>query len=438
MPETQVYIGKLTIESIGVKEAIDGLTKLDAVAKKLNKSLSGIKVTPPKTDFSKATKSANEAGKKIETALNDAAKLVDLEEISDQFDRVRQSGETIATGSKRWFQSLNTAARKAFNIPTVDELNEQIIGIADSTDRSTRALRTQGNVLKQSITTEFGKGSGVVGEFNKQITRTNRAINQVAVTAKTSGDITRALARAQQEVRGLTTEYEILRARGVLKTGTASDEAFKKMIADAKKAAADVEKLALAHQKTKKRIDESRTAQAKSSQVGEKMTATFRGLASVLTKTFAAFRKGKSDVTEVNDAIKKTETQIEKVSQEAGLLKTAFTEAFAGAVFGVILSDLLGVDDILGEIKGTLLGIGGASRQITAALGLGADSAINFGNVVTEVYGNNFGESINDVGSVIETVTLRMQRFGELSEEELVRASENAIRLRDTYDTNYI
>jgi hypothetical protein len=71
-----------------------------------------------------------------------------------------------------------------------------------------------------------------------------------------------------------------------------------------------------------------------------------------------------------------------------------------------------------------------ATARIQAQLGLSTDEAAGYADVIKNVYGANFGASLADVGTKVGEVALQMRRLGDVSEEELQRATVNAQTLK--------
>lgn len=72
-----------------------------------------------------------------------------------------------------------------------------------------------------------------------------------------------------------------------------------------------------------------------------------------------------------------------------------------------------------------------ATDQIGASLGLSADEAKAYGQTIKDVYGNNFGDSIEDVGVAIENVAKQLKLTAD--DPALKTITENAFRLRDVF-----
>lgn len=71
-----------------------------------------------------------------------------------------------------------------------------------------------------------------------------------------------------------------------------------------------------------------------------------------------------------------------------------------------------------------------ASGQIAAATGATGEELENLQGVMQEVYGNNYGDSMEDVASAVSTVKQQMQG---LSDGELQSVTEGAFALRDVF-----
>lgn len=71
--------------------------------------------------------------------------------------------------------------------------------------------------------------------------------------------------------------------------------------------------------------------------------------------------------------------------------------------------------------------------KIQASLGVTADEAKKLGAVAEDVWKNNFGENIKDVGDTIVKVK---QYIGDLSDEDLKNVTESAYTLADAFDVD--
>lgn len=115
-----------------------------------------------------------------------------------------------------------------------------------------------------------------------------------------------------------------------------------------------------------------------------------------------------------------------RLSGMAEGLKGSLGLAFAGigvALAGALVGAGVAAVDIAAQFRD-------AQGQMQAQLGVTADEAAELGDVAREVFGNNFGESVEDVGQSI--IEVRQQMKG-LADEELAGATESALALRDAF-----
>jgi hypothetical protein len=125
----------------------------------------------------------------------------------------------------------------------------------------------------------------------------------------------------------------------------------------------------------------------------------------------------------LSDAEKKTE------SASAGMAKALGGALVAGAA--VAGSAILAIGSKAFDVASK---IDSATDQIGASLGLSADKAKAYGQTIKDVYANNFGDSIEDVGKSIETVSKTLKLTA--ADPALKTMTENAFRLRDVFGTD--
>jgi hypothetical protein len=75
--------------------------------------------------------------------------------------------------------------------------------------------------------------------------------------------------------------------------------------------------------------------------------------------------------------------------------------------------------------------IDAATDQIGASLGLNGEKAKAFGQTIKDIYANNFGDSIADVGAAVENVAKQLELTA--NDPALKVMTENAFRLRDVF-----
>lgn len=76
-------------------------------------------------------------------------------------------------------------------------------------------------------------------------------------------------------------------------------------------------------------------------------------------------------------------------------------------------------------------GLDSAARRVAAATNLSAEELANLQDVIEEVYGDNYGDSLDDIAGSIAAIK---QNLGELDNQQLVEITESAYALRDVFD----
>src|SRR5687767_1313437 len=82
------------------------------------------------------------------------------------------------------------------------------------------------------------------------------------------------------------------------------------------------------------------------------------------------------------------------------------------------------------------LNIGAANDKLAGQLGLTAQEAERAGKVAGEVYGANFGTSIEQVNASIQALGGAMGDLGDIGDEELTRLSKKALAVATTFDVD--
>lgn len=109
----------------------------------------------------------------------------------------------------------------------------------------------------------------------------------------------------------------------------------------------------------------------------------------------------------------------------------SMAKAFGGAIVAgaaIAGTAILGIGTKAFDVASQ---IDAATDQIGASLGLGADEAKAYGEAIKSVYGNNFGDSIGDVGEAVEEVAKQLKLTA--NDPSLTKVTANAFRLRDVF-----
>jgi len=119
-----------------------------------------------------------------------------------------------------------------------------------------------------------------------------------------------------------------------------------------------------------------------------------------------------------------------KTQSAAGNMAKMFGGALVGAAAaagGAIIGIGVAAFDVASDIDA-------ATDQIGASLGLNSEKAKAFGQTIKDIYANNFGDSIADVGVAVENVAKQLKLTAD--DPALRTMTENAFRLRDVFGTD--
>ncbi len=383
--QTEVFEGQFKITEEGVAELTAALNKLISVADKVTSKLSTVKITIPKVDttsIAQAGKVAEEAGKKVKSAFkltslaqfkaDSAETAASVAGLTRQFDEVRRAGGAVgttlserlrgvslaATGTGSRLQGLReiiagtTSSTNGFvnaldfiikrNDPLArlsSNLQKSIAGIAETASSGTRALASQGDILKRVVAAEFKGSTAAADEFNKQVTRVNSSFKQIFVTASKGGDISQGLLRARIEVKGLEDEYQLLSSRGIIKAGSESDKLFQKMITDARTTESRLQALNQRYQGTQKSIAAAKIEQDRMTASGQKQVTIFGAISIKLSNLFNIFRGGKTDITNSTQQLDRFGNKLKDVETKASGLGNIFKSVFGGVFIGNLASN---------------------------------------------------------------------------------------------------
>lgn len=103
----------------------------------------------------------------------------------------------------------------------------------------------------------------------------------------------------------------------------------------------------------------------------------------------------------------------------------------ANLVSDVVLKGVQQLGEGLKDIIGVSDGLDSAARRVAAATNLSAEELADLQDVIGEIYGDNYGESLDDIASGIAAIR---QNLGELDDKQLVEITESAYALRDVFD----
>lgn len=126
---------------------------------------------------------------------------------------------------------------------------------------------------------------------------------------------------------------------------------------------------------------------------------------------------------QADEAVERTGESINKAGEHSKLFSGAMTAvgAATATASGFIIGGVKSVDDYQKALN-----------DLAAKTGAGTEEQKQFGDVIKSVYGDNFGQSFEDVGQAVANVN---QNLG-LTGDELKKVTEYAIGYGDTFDTD--
>lgn len=103
----------------------------------------------------------------------------------------------------------------------------------------------------------------------------------------------------------------------------------------------------------------------------------------------------------------------------------------ANLVSDVVLKGVQQLGEGLKCVAEAADGLDSAARRVAAATNLSAEELANLQNVIEEIYGDNYGDSLDDIADGISAIK---QNLGALDNRQLVEITESAYALRDVFD----
>ncbi len=121
----------------------------------------------------------------------------------------------------------------------------------------------------------------------------------------------------------------------------------------------------------------------------------------------------------------------EHTNSWANDIGSAAKTALTGVALGAATALAVGVATIGKAAFDVSNDVRTASADIAASLGIPIEAAREFGEVAKQVYGNNFGDSVTDVGDAVAIVAKQLKLAAD--DPALKTMTENAFRLRDVF-----
>lgn len=223
---------------------------------------------------------------------------------------------------------------------------------------------------------------------------------------KSIGDLNKKQVDLKSKINELNAEYK----KSVAETGKSSDAS--------KKLKEEIEKLQKEYTKNKSTIDRNTSA------VNKNKTA-INNLEKNILKNKATLKETDDKLKEVTSSFGKLSEAAEKTGEK---VKSGFSKIKDSA--GKIASGFAGIAGV--GITGFVNNYEKAMNRFEAKSYSGQRATEEFGNIMKEVYSDNFGENFDDIGNVIGLMNKTLHIAGE----ELKNNAEYALGLRDAFEVD--
>jgi len=137
-----------------------------------------------------------------------------------------------------------------------------------------------------------------------------------------------------------------------------------------------------------------------------------------------------ADMTGLNDDLGEAEKGVKGWATSVGNNVLKLT---TGAIMGGVTAATAAVVGIGAAALNASMDINTATRNAQSSLGALNGDAELLGTTIKNVYANNWGQSIEDVGQAVTEVSSQMNRMGTMTQEELQAATEKALAFRDVF-----
>lgn len=130
--------------------------------------------------------------------------------------------------------------------------------------------------------------------------------------------------------------------------------------------------------------------------------------------------------SDLNQAEKKIDSKFSKIGSAAGKAAKATGAAFA-AVGTAALA--VGTKAVTGAVD-----LDKAMNQFAASTDMGKEALGDYEATMKRIYANNYGESFEDISSVMTQLIEQIDIYGEMGQDEFQSLAESALTLRDVFD----
>lgn len=366
----------------------------------------------------------------LETDLNQAENLVrkSTERTEQALDGVAESAES---SGERAAEAVENVAQSAQQ--TAESLNDVAEAAADTADNI-------GNAAQQAEQS-FGDISEAAEQSGESAAGAAENVGSSAeITAEALDSIAEAAQRAGESAAGAGEEL----GRSTEEAGKSSEETRKKYMTlgeeldavnkllekDSKNSTLCAQKKELlkkAIAETGEKLRELKSRQTDVNQAyrnGDIPDEEYREFQREVAATEQELRNYREELNNVGKASEetgeKTESKLSGAFGKVGAAVGAATAAVAAGAAAIGTAAVNSADSLDKAVK-----------RVTTATGEGAAAAEKYSEVISNVYGDNFGENFEDIAATISTIT---QNLGEMDAEPLEKVTESAYALQDAFD----
>ena len=214
-----------------------------------------------------------------------------------------------------------------------------------------------------------------------------------------------------------------------------AESKLKKMESSSKSSAKEIETQRKEVERLRSSLEKSETNYQMAANRVQDWSSKLSKAKEEVLKAEKALKTNNTYLDEARSSADKCATSIDKYGKKIKTITKAtldWNEATKAAGAEVVIekaADIAG--NIASEAIQTAKDVTSAANQIQASTGIMAESAEKYQEVLLDVYKNNYGENMQDVANVISVVKQNMQ---DLNKQDLKKATESAITLRDTFD----
>lgn len=285
------------------------------------------------------------------------------------------------------------------------------------------ALEAQHKNLSQALDTQ-----------KRKVTETEKALQHAREDQKRFNDEMEAAKSALEKAEKALDQMK--------KSGKASADEIEKQENEVSRLSATIQNSEKNYTTAQNRVTKWETALAKANTEVEKTSQELDRNSRYLDEARNSADHCATSIDKMGREVKEAAKDVDKIGDEAKDTAKDLSEAgktasvFGGVLAGNLASDAiekgLGLAAEAGEaLKDSMYDLSSASADLAAKTGLSEEAMQRYRDVMTEIKGDNFGESYGDVADVMAEI---VQIMGEIDPSAMKNIAESAITLRDTFD----